>query len=123
MLLPSSIQRAEDLVGMAMPTVSLSCANAGPASTTEPSAIADRVDLRKFMFHSQVLSLSRRVVAVCFLAPVRIDACRLICPIAVPADQGGWRLRAWDLVVRSRRPRACQARLPLAVAWPWVGSR
>src|SRR5450631_3390883 len=74
MLLPSSIQRAEDLVGMAMPTVGLSCAGAGPASAMEPSTMADRVDLSKFMFHSQVLSLSRRVVAVCFLAPVRIGA-------------------------------------------------
>src|SRR5882757_6227900 len=50
MLLPSSIQRAEDLVG-------LLCASAGPASATEPSTMADRVDLSKFMFHSQTVEL------------------------------------------------------------------
>src|SRR4029079_10706541 len=53
MLLPSSIQRAEALVGMAMPTVGLSCASTGPARATAPSTTADRAVLIKFMLRSQ----------------------------------------------------------------------
>src|SRR5712671_4182244 len=69
MLLPSSIQRAEALVGMAMPTVGLPCASAGPASATEPSAMASTADLINFMFHSQ--SVERRGL---LLAPARFGA-------------------------------------------------
>src|SRR3984885_15847891 len=59
MLLPSSIQRAEALVGIAMPTVGLPCASAGLENATEPATTADRTDLSSFMFHSQVLDVSR----------------------------------------------------------------
>src|ERR1700681_481905 len=80
MLLPSSIQRAEDLVGMAMPTVGFSCARAGPASTTEPSAMADRVDLSRFMFHSQGVELKSPRCRGFLLAPVRIGASSVYLP-------------------------------------------
>src|ERR1700710_645395 len=60
-LLPSSIQRAEALVGIAMPTVGLPCASADPEHATEPSTMADRTDLSSFMFHSRVLDVSRRL--------------------------------------------------------------
>src|SRR3954470_3897923 len=63
MLLPSSIQRAEALVGMAMPTVGLAWASAGPACATAPSTRANKVDLKSFMFHSRVLGI-RRVLRV-----------------------------------------------------------
>ncbi len=48
MLEPSEIQRAEDCVGMAMPTVPLSCAKAGAASAPTSAALA-RMLLRSFI--------------------------------------------------------------------------
>src|SRR5689334_18272179 len=71
MLLPSSIQRADDLVGMAMPTVGLPCASAEPASATEPSTMADSIDLRKFMFHSQRIELQSLHYRGLLLGPMR----------------------------------------------------
>src|ERR1700730_13272585 len=94
MLLPSSIQRAEDSVGMAIPTVGLSCASAGPASAMEPSAMADRVDLSRFIFHSQSVELKSPRYRGLLLAPMRIGAWRLTCPIAVPADRDGRQFRS-----------------------------
>ena len=55
MLLPSSIQRAEDLVGMAMPTVPLLWAKApvtAVAAMVAASATADNVVFRLVMLHS-----------------------------------------------------------------------
>src|SRR5437762_2350554 len=55
MLLPSSIQRAEDLVGMAMPTVGLPWARAAivnVAATAAASAKADSVVFRLIILHS-----------------------------------------------------------------------
>src|SRR3954469_22653284 len=66
MLLPSSIQRAEDLVGIAMPTVALSCAEAvTPAAivAAPASASAKNVVFSFSMFHSlgcQTVSWCRR---------------------------------------------------------------
>jgi hypothetical protein len=54
-LLPSSIQRADDLVGMAMPTVGLLCAKApvtAVAAMVAASANADNVVFRLVMLHS-----------------------------------------------------------------------
>src|ERR1700754_550130 len=53
MLSPSAIQRAEDLVGIAMPTVPLSCAAAVPAITT-PKAAKANIVLKNFTFSSPV---------------------------------------------------------------------
>src|SRR4051812_17705365 len=87
MLLPSSIQRAEALVGMAMPTVGLLCASAGPARTTAPSARAERTDLSSFMLHSQVLSVSRRVAAAyCWRRCVSARRRRLSWPTETRTD-------------------------------------
>src|SRR5258708_7541367 len=70
-VLPSSIQRAEDFVGMAMPTVGLLCASADPARATEPSTMADRTDLSNFMFHSQSVEPQSPRCRGLPLAPVR----------------------------------------------------
>src|SRR5260370_841134 len=62
MLLPSSIQRAEDLVGMAMPTVGLPWARApiaDVAATAAASATADSVVFRLIMLHSLFLVFKR----------------------------------------------------------------
>src|SRR5215831_18927650 len=63
MLLPSSIQRADDLVGMAMPTVGLPCASADPASAMEPSNMVHSIDRIRFMLHSHMLSFRHGVIA------------------------------------------------------------
>src|SRR3954463_8519783 len=55
MLLPSSIQRAEDLVGMAMPTVPLLWANAPVTAVAVMAAASPRADtivFRLLMLHS-----------------------------------------------------------------------
>src|SRR5689334_10098545 len=55
MLLPSSIQRADDFVGMAMPTVPLPWAKApvtAVAAMVAASARADKVVFRLVMLHS-----------------------------------------------------------------------
>src|SRR5438105_397295 len=70
MLLPSSIQRAEDLVGMAMPTVALSWAEAGtpPIIAAAPAMASARNVVFSFsMFHSLMCQTVFRLVenAVC----------------------------------------------------------
>jgi len=58
MLLPSSIQRADDLVGIAMPTLALPCANAPPLATaTQTLASASVRNLFLIMFLSLVVDL------------------------------------------------------------------
>src|SRR5579871_583103 len=66
MLLPSSIQRAEDLVGMAMPTVPLSCAKAEAvrAKVSVPNARAESVDVRRFILSSHGSVMARFCVPV-----------------------------------------------------------
>ncbi|MNY46239.1 hypothetical protein D3C86_1814010 [compost metagenome] len=49
MLLPSSIQRADDLVGMAIPTEPLSCAKAGAAKEAAPMAQAAISEIMDFI--------------------------------------------------------------------------
>src|SRR5258707_10151236 len=54
MLLPSSIHRAEDLAGMAMPMVGLLCAKAPPdASATEPASASANNMVFLSMLHSR----------------------------------------------------------------------
>jgi Tfp pilus assembly ATPase PilU len=49
---------------MAMPTMGLVRASAGPENAIKPSTMADRTNLRNVMLHSHVFSVSRPVVAI-----------------------------------------------------------
>src|SRR5829696_8401267 len=62
MLLPSSIQRADDFVGIATPTVPLSCACAAPSRPKAPRAAAANVVVNIFkvvlpLVHAQAYGL------------------------------------------------------------------
>src|SRR4051794_40681301 len=115
MLLPSSIQRAEDLVGMAMPTVGLVWACAGPASATAPSTMADKTDLRWFMFRSKSVELQSPRYRGLLLAPAHADAS----PGSIRAD--GNRIIDYRLQF-CKDPQACCAATHHAGPSPKRGS-
>src|SRR5918997_4326987 len=85
MLLPSSIQRADDFVGMETPTVPLSWAVAGPNSPMAPRASAATVVANVLKVVLPLLTYPSRSperpvhVGVVFLAPGRPDPASAHC--------------------------------------------
>jgi hypothetical protein len=63
MLLPSSIQRADDFVGIAIPTVPLSAATAGITNDATPKAAAAINEIMDFISLSLVNKSAGRKIA------------------------------------------------------------
>jgi hypothetical protein len=63
MFCPSAIQRAEDLVGMAIPITPFDCAQAGAASDEAQNAAAATALASQFMYLSHYIDRSSRTRA------------------------------------------------------------